>query len=277
MTNTTRTATLLFLAVACGADTKAPAPRAPVASSSAAPAVSVALSSSALPAPPPKPPLGELIDRALAEVEAAWMARDAQKLAAVYSADVEVRITLPTDGWKPLKKPDAEAQLAQLFATFPDARLTTTRTLRMGPVVAAEGYFTASSAGKKVGCPVLTLSWFEDGGLVKAQHVVFDPGTILGQLGKGDRKAKLRAVDPIPTAPIVSVTAGDTPDETKNALSVRAYYASGAAAKGASPEVLWAVGRFVVAELSVGAVRGVDVFELLDGKMKPIASYGPHR
>ena len=277
MTKTTCGATLLILAVACGADTKPPIFRAPATSASAPPAVSAAPEVSALPAPPPKPPLGELIDKTLADVEAAWMTHAAQKLAAAYSADVEVRVTLPIDGWKPLKKPAAEAQLAQLFAAFPDARLTTTRTLRMGAVVAAEGYFTGSSAGKKVGCPVLTLSWFDDGGLVKAQHVVFDPGTVLGQLGKGDRKARVRAVDPIPTAPIVSVTAGDTPDETKNAVSVRDYYASGAAPKGASPEVLWAVGRFVVAELSVGATRGVDVFELLDGKMRPIAGYGPPR
>lgn len=279
MTTTTRVATFFLLAAACGADRKAPPFPAAASSVSAAPVVSAAPSTSAstLPAPPPRPPLGELIDKTLAEVEAAWVAHDAQRLAAAYSADVEVRITLPTDGWKPLKKPAAEAQLAQLFAAFPDARLTTTRTLRMNHVVAAEGYFTGSSAGKKVGCPVLTLSWFDEGGLVNAQHVVFDPGTILGQLGKGDHKAKVRPVDPIPTAPIVSLTAGDTPDETKNAVAVRDYYASSAAPKGTTPHTLWPVGRFTVAELSVGAVPGVDVFELAEGKMKLIASYGPPR
>jgi len=279
MTKTSCGAILLILAAACGADRSPPPLPAPVASASAsaAPVVSAAASASALPATPPKPPLAELIDKTLMDIEAAWMAHDAQKLAAAYAADVEVRITSPADAWSPLKKPAAEAQLALLFAAFADGRLTTTRTLRKGNVVAAEGYFTGSTAGKKVGCPVVTLSWFDEGGLVKQQHVVFDPGTILGQLGKGDRKTKVRAVDAIPTAPIVNVTSVGAPDEARNVDAVKAYYATSAAAKATSVGEVWGVGTFVVAELTVASARVVDVFEVVGGKIRPISSYGPSR
>lgn len=277
MTKTSCGAILLILAAACGADRSPPPLPAPVASVSAAPVVSASASASAVPAPPPKAPLAELVDKTLMEIEAAWMAHDAQKLAAAYAAEVEVRITSPADAWSPLKKPAAEAQLALLFAAFADGRLTTTRTLRKGNVVAAEGYFTGSTAGKKVGCPVVTLSWFDEGGLVKLQHVVFDPGTILGQLGKGDRKTSVRAVDPIPTAPIVNVTSVGAPDEAKNVDAVKAYYATRAAAKATSVGEVWGIGTFVVAELTVASARGVDVFELVDGKIRPISSYGPPR
>jgi hypothetical protein len=279
MTKTSRGAALLILVAACGADTKVPAVRAAVASASAAPASSsVAPAASALPPSAPKPSLAELIDRTLAQTEAAWMAHDAQRLVATYAAGVEVRATLPTEAWSPLGKAALEAQLAQLLAAFPDARLTTTRTLRTGNVVAAEGYFTGSAAGKKVGCPVLALSWFDESGLVKQQHVVFDPGTVLGQLGKGDRKAKVRDVEPIPTAPIVVVTAGGTPSEAKNVELVKAYYASAAKAKSSPAGELWAAGSFVVAEIgTVGGVRGADVFELQEGKVKLLTSYGPAR
>ena len=277
MKKTTRGATLLILAVACAADGRGPAARATVTSASTAPVVSAAPAVSVEPTPTPKPPLAELIDKTLTETEAAWLAHDGKKLAAAYATDLELRVTLPTDAWSPLKKSTVEGQLAQLFAAVADARLTTTRTLRKGNVVAAEGYFTGSTGGKKVGCPVVSLSWFDDGGLVKTQHVAFDAGTILGQLGKGGPKAKVRPVEPIPTAPIVNVIAGAAPDEARNADAVKAHYASNPSAKTWSVGEPWGVGSFVVTEISVGSVHGVDVFELQDGKVKVSTSYGPPR
>ena len=276
MSKTTRGALLLLVAVACGAD-KVPVSRAGVTSASTAPMTSAAPARSVAPAPQPKPPLAELVDRALAEAEAAWLAHDGKRLAAAYADDATVSITLPNGGWTALKKPAVEAQLAELFVALPDARVTTTRTLRKGNVVAAEGYFTGSAAGKKVGCPLVTLSWFDDGGLVKEQHVAFDPGTILGQLGKGGPKVKVRAVDPIPTAPIVNVTAGADPEASKNVDAVKARYASGAASKTWTVGEPWVVGAFVVTEISVAAVHGIDVFELAAGKVKGLTSYGPPR
>lgn len=279
MTRTFGCAIALLLAAACGVGPSAPASL-PVAPSASAPPVASAVPTSGeLPAPPPKPSLAELIDRTLADTEAAWRTHDARKLAATYASGAEVRVTLPADPWTGLKKPALEANLAQLFATFPGARLTTTRTLRSGNVAASEGYFTGVASGKKVGCPVVTLSWFEDGGLVKAQHVVFEGGIILGQLGRGDRKAKVRAVEPIPTAPIVNVTAGATPGEARNVEIVKAHYASAPALKATSVDAVWGAGSFVVAEVSVvgdkATRHGVDVFELAEGQVKPSASYRP--
>jgi ketosteroid isomerase-like protein len=277
MKKTTRGATLLMLAVACAADGRGPAARATVSSASTAPVVSAAPAVSVEPPPAPKPPLAELIDKTLTDTEAAWLAHDGKKLAAAYATDVELRITLPTDAWSPLKKSAVEAQLAQLFAAVADGRVTTTRTLRKGNVVVAEGYFTGSVGGKKVGCPVVSLSWFDDAGLVKSQHAVFDPGTILGQLGKGGPKTKVRAVEPIPTAPIVNVIGGAAPDEARNLEAVKAHYASNASAKTWTTGEPWGVGSFVVVEISVGSVHGVDVFEVQDGKVKVSTSYGPPR
>lgn len=223
------------------------------------------------------------MDRTLADTEAAWRAHDARKLAATYASAAEVRVTLPSDPWPVLNKPALEASLAQLFTIFPDARLTTTRILRIGTIAVSEGYFTGASGGKKVGCPVFTLSSFGDAGLVEAQHVVFEGGTILGQLGRGGRNAKVRAVQPIPTAPIVDVTAGGTPAEARNVELVRAHYASAPALKETSIEALWGAGNFVVAEVSVVSVvagqaifhHGAEVFEVVGGEIKPPTSYGP--
>jgi steroid delta-isomerase-like uncharacterized protein len=61
---------------------------------------------------------------------------------------------------------------------------------------------------------------------VKQEINILDPMTMLGQLGRGDPKAKVRPPPAAPAPGTQFVTAKDSPEEQKNVDAVKALYSS---------------------------------------------------
>lgn len=342
MKKTVLGAAVLMLA-ACGGETKDPTNPTTVTSASATPADSAPVASaSATVAPPPKPPLAELMKKTSAAMMGAWAAHDVKKLMPTYSDDAVLSMPGPM-GWMDAKKADIETSMGGLFAAFPDSQMTATRTFVKGNVAVTESVFTGTNTGdfmgqkatgKKVGYHAVMVNWFNDDGLVSKEHVYYDHVTAMSQMGKGDPKAKFRAVEAMPTATASVIVAKDSPDEAKTVDAVKTWYTAfekkddkaflapfaddvvhmdytqpadfkgkdGAKKEWAelfktfpdakiAPTNVWAFDTFVVAELGMtatmkgamgpikatnksGTIHMLDVFEMKDGKVKAVASYG---
>lgn len=203
----------------------------PTTTTSAAPTTS---GGPAVTASGPKTPLQDLIKKTLADFDAAYAAHDAAKAAAAYAADAT--FTQPTHlGFHEHKKDEIQKNLEALFKGFPDVKLTPTREYMKGNTVVIEGVMTGThtgeymgkaATGKKFGQRYLAVLWFNDAGLIEKEHMYRDHAAMLGHLGHGDPKLKLRNVEAIPTVALEQVSAGDNAVEAKNTETVKAFLAS---------------------------------------------------
>ena len=176
--------------------------------------------------------------RFLAGLEAALAARDAKKFAALYSTGA----VLVSGGREGVHEAVGRAEIekarergfAVMGKAFPDVKWVHTRALQKGDVMVVEWVGTGTDTGgfledkptnKKVGWRGVSIYWFDDDGLVKREVNVLDPLTIMGQLGRGDSKAKVRPPATAPTAPTQWVTAKETPEVETNLDAVKAFYA----------------------------------------------------
>jgi len=188
--------------------------------------------------PPPKPVMADAQRKFLAELEAGLAARDAKKVAALYSTGA-VLTSAGKDGiHESMGRGEIEAARARGFAVmgkaFPDVKWTHTRALQNGDVMVLEWVGTGTDTGgflddkptnKKVGWRGISILWFDDDGLVRREHGVLDPLTIMGQLGRGDAATrKVRAPAQAPASPTVFVSAKGSPEEQKNLDGVKAMY-----------------------------------------------------
>ncbi len=226
---------IVLLAVGCGGGAKEAQPVTTAAS--AAPTATTpapTASASAAPAATPKAPLADLIKKTMVDMDAAWKAHDAAKVAALYAPD-GVMAEPGFMGWKESKKDEIQKDMDAYFKAFPDVRVKSLRVFTKGNMVAEETFVSGTNTGefmggkatgKKVGQFVLDIMWFNDDGLISKQHLYMDHLTMMHQLGKGNPKMKARGLEPIPTAEVEAVAAKDTPDEAKNADAIKAWYAS---------------------------------------------------
>ncbi|MEA2746344.1 MAG: hypothetical protein QOI41_487 [Myxococcales bacterium] len=173
----------------------------------------------------------------LADLEAGLAARDAKKVAALYSTGA-VLVSAGKEGvHEAVGRAEIEKGRERGFAVmgkaFPDIKWVNTRALQKGDVMVVEwvangtdtgGFLEDKPTNKKVGWRGVSIYWFDDDGLVKRELNVLDPMTILGQLGRGDSKARVRPAAATPTAPTQWVTAKDTPEEAVNLETVKAFY-----------------------------------------------------
>jgi steroid delta-isomerase-like uncharacterized protein len=182
----------------------------------------------------PKTPLQDLIKKTLADFDAAYAAHDATKAVAAYAADAT--FTQPTHlGFNEHKKDEIQKNLEGLFKGFPDVKLTPTRTYMKANQVVIEGVMTGThtgeyqghaATGKKFGQRYLAVLWFNDAGLIQKEHMYRDHAAMLGHLGHGDPKLKLRNVEAIPTVALEQVAPGDNAVESKNTDTVKAFLGS---------------------------------------------------
>jgi len=175
----------------------------------------------------------------LGELEAALTARDAKKLASLYSTGAVLRSSgrnglHDAAGRDEIEKARARG-LTVVGKTFPDIKWVHTRALQRGEVMVVEWTVTATDTGgfladkptnKKVGWRGVSVFTFDDDGLVKNEIDILDPLTMLGQLGKGDPKAKVRPPPAGPASPTQFVAAKESPEEEKNVEAVKALYSS---------------------------------------------------
>jgi predicted ester cyclase len=223
------------LLVACGGGDEKPTTPTTTTSASAPPPVASTppVTSASVVTPPPKPPLAELIKKTMADNDAAWAAHDAKKLMTTYADDVQAWGVMPPVGYGAATKAQIEAQMTGFFAAFPDGRNTTTRTFTKGNTVVVESVFSGTNTGemmgqkgtgKKVSMHSAMVYAFNADGLINQQWLFYDHLTMMGQLGQTDPKMKVRAVEPIPTAPVVNIVAKDSPEEAKNVDIAKAFY-----------------------------------------------------
>ncbi len=202
-----------------------------------------------LPAPPPpipdpppvaKPVMADAQQKFLSELHAALAARDAKKVAALYSTGA-VLVSAGKEGFhEAVGRAEIEKSRERGFAVmgkaFPDVQWVNTRALQKGDVMVVEWVGTGTDTGgfledkptnKKVGWRGVSIYWFDDDGLVKREMNVLDPMTIMGQLGRGEAKAKKVRPAPaaVPSAPTQWIAAKDSPEEQANVDAVKAFYA----------------------------------------------------
>ena len=188
--------------------------------------------------PTPKPAMADVQKKFLADLEAALAARDAKKVAALYATGA-VLVSAGKDGvHEAVGRTEIEAARARGFTVmgkaFPDLKWVNTRALQRGDVMIVEwvgtgtdtgGFLEDKPTGKKVGWRGISIYWFDDDGLVKRETNVLDPLTIMGQLGRGDYKGKVRPAATPPSTPLQWVTAKDVPELQTNLDAAHAFYA----------------------------------------------------
>jgi steroid delta-isomerase-like uncharacterized protein len=188
------------------------------------------------PAPPPKPALSDMQKAGLQTVMDGFNAHDPKKIASVYSDSA----TFGGFGTGPdLTTKDAITDhFAKLFAEFPDMKFAVSRTFTKGNVVVAEWVSTGTNTGdftgpmamkatnKSVGFQGASILWYGDDGLISKEHVYFDMGTIMAQLGVA--KMPARPLANLPSSVESHYAKGST-DEDKN---VATYNAIGDAING---------------------------------------------
>jgi steroid delta-isomerase-like uncharacterized protein len=187
--------------------------------------------------PPPRPVMADAQKKFLGDLEVALAARDAKKFASLYSTGA-VLTSAGKDGiHQAMGRAEIEAGrergLRVMGKAFPDMKWVHTRALQKGDVMVVEwigmgtdtgGFLDDKPTNKKVGWRGISVLTFDDDGLVKRENNVLDPLTIMGQLGRGDSKAKVRQPPPAPTAPTVWIAAKDSPEEQKNLDVVKSLY-----------------------------------------------------
>jgi steroid delta-isomerase-like uncharacterized protein len=222
----------LALALGCGGgDTENKGTNTPTTTTSATP---VASSAATITQPPPKPPLADLIKKTLADFDVGFAEHDAAKCAAAYATDA-VYVQPGPMGWNERHKDEIQKNLDNLFKSFPDVKLTPTRTFIKGNMVAIEGVMTGThrgdfmgnaATGKKIGHRYFGLMSFNDDGLISKEHLYHDHAAMLGHLGKGDPKLKQRDVESVPTMQLEQVASGDNALESKNETAARAWFST---------------------------------------------------
>ena len=222
----------LVFVIACGGGGSGTTTNTPTTTTSATPATSGGPTTSTQ--TPTKAPLADLIKKTLADFDAAYAAHDAAKAVAAYAPDAT--FTQPTHlGFNDHKKDEIQKNFEALFKGFPDVKLTPTREYMKGNVVVIEGVMTGThtgeymgkaATGKKFGQRYLAVLWFNDNGLIMKEHMYRDHAAMLGHLGHGDPKLKLRNVEAIPTVALEQISAGDNAVEAKNTETVKNFLAS---------------------------------------------------
>jgi steroid delta-isomerase-like uncharacterized protein len=228
----------VITSVAAAGCQEAPPPLVPSPMPEVPPAPPLPPPPAALEEPPPKPVMADAQRRFLAELEVGLAARDAKKVAALYATGA-VLTSAGKDGiHESMGRAEIETSRARGFAVmgkaFPDVKWVHTRALQSGDVMVVEwvgtgtdtgGFLDDKPTGKKVGWRGISILWFDDDGLVRREHGVLDPLTIMGQLGRGDAATrKVRAPVQAPTSPTFFVAAKASPEEQKNVDVARALY-----------------------------------------------------
>jgi steroid delta-isomerase-like uncharacterized protein len=189
------------------------------------------------PPPPPKPIMAEAQTKFLSELETALAARDAKRVAALYATGAVLSSAGKEGIHEAMGRAEIEKGRERGFAVvgkaFPDIRWAHTRAFQHGEVMVVEwaaagtdtgGFLEDKPTNKKVGWRGISILHFDDDGLVTRETTVLDPMTIMGQLGRGESKAKVRPPTVLPASPTLWLAAKGSPEEQKNLDAARSIY-----------------------------------------------------
>ena len=191
-----------------------------------------------VPPPPVEPAKLSMLDQQKAHMAAnvaAWQAHDAKKLAALYADDVVLGFP-SMEGWRETKgRADLERNMAEFFAAFSDAKVTTMRGIHAGDVLVLEwllngthsgDFMGAKPTGKRIGYRGVSVLWFGDKG-VKREHMYFDHVTFMAQMGTAPKGMVGRPVTETPAGHEPEwVVAANTDAEKKNSEAATAFFAA---------------------------------------------------
>lgn len=173
------------------------------------------------PKPEAKPELtpAQKQEQAMKAYVEAFNAHDAKKLAGFYTDGATV--TMP--GNPELKGREAiQNHYQQLFTAFPDLKTMPARVFTKGDVVVTEWVMNGTHQGemhglkateKKIGIAGADVVWMTPEAQIKEQHVYYDMGTLMSQLGVSKQKARGVAAMPANTQAVASTNG---PEEQKN-------------------------------------------------------------
>lgn len=190
------------------------------------------------PGPAPEPAKPSMLDQQKAHMAAnvaAWQAHDAKKLASLYTDDVAFGYP-SMEGWRETRgRADLEKNMAEFFAAFSDAKVTTMRGLHVGDVLVLEWVLNGTHSGdfmgmkptgKRLGYRGVSVLWFGDKG-VKREHMYFDHVTFMAQLGSAPKGMTGRPVMEVPAGHSPEwVVAANNDTEKKNIELVTAFNAA---------------------------------------------------
>jgi steroid delta-isomerase-like uncharacterized protein len=216
---TIRGAVLLSLFLyACGGETPPPANLPPQPTASAAPTTTTAPTAET-PPPAPKPTMAESLAKVEKTVVEGFAAGDAKKMASAYAENGVLKMP----GVPDMTGREAIAGGAQMyFSAFKDTKLMPVRVFSKGNVAVIHWVMTGTHSGdfmgakasnKQVGHQGASVLWLNDDGLIKEEHLYWNPPTVLSQVGASKEKGR-----PVMTAPATTdrVVAQGSSDEERN-------------------------------------------------------------
>jgi steroid delta-isomerase-like uncharacterized protein len=227
-----------WLLAACGGGNQASGgPDMPPPPSGPAEPASPAAPSTEQPAPAPtKLSLPDLEHRSLEQSHAAWAAHDAKQLADLYAADVTFAYPSMEGMRETHGRAELEKNMSAFFQAFPDVRIANLRTLVAGDVLTTEwivagtqtgDFMGIKPTGKKIGYRGLSIMWFGEDGLVKAEHMYMDHATFMAQLGIAPKGMTGRPFMDVPAdAKNDWVAATGSEQEKKNSELANGFFAT---------------------------------------------------
>jgi len=227
---------LALVTSACGDKDQAPPPKTPettaVATTTAPPPPPPVDTTPPPPPPAPKPTMAELQQKAGQTIMEAFNAHDAKKGASVYADDATFRMAgAPADA----KGRDAiQAGMQRLFDSFSNFKASTQYAFVNNDVVIAVwnmngthsgDFFGVKATEKPVGWTGASVIWFNQDGMIKEEHVYWDVGTVMAQIGAAPKGMKARAIPALAAQPTMIVATGGG-NEQKNVDAFKAWYGS---------------------------------------------------
>lgn len=224
-----------MLASACGDKDQAPPPKTPettaVATTTAPPPPPVDTTPPP-PPPAPKPTMAELQQKAGQTIMEGFNSHDAKKAASIYADDATFRMAgAPADA----KGRDAvQAGIQTMFDSFSNFKAATQFVFAKGDVLVAVWNMTGTHSGnfmgvkateKPVGWTGASVIWFNADGLVKEEHVYWDVGTVMAQIGAAPKGMKARAIPALAAQPTVFAST-NSETEQKNLDAFKMWYGS---------------------------------------------------
>jgi steroid delta-isomerase-like uncharacterized protein len=202
---------ILASLVACEDKPSSPAPAASVSANAA---TLTTPSASAAPAAP-KLTMAELQAKANKAILEAWNSHDPKKVAALFATDGVLKVAgLPDQKGRDAITTDAQTA----FTGFPDFKVAYSNIISKGNMQVAEWTINGTNSGewqgqKATGRPMgvsgVSITTFDDEGLVKEEHRYFDAVNIAQQLDAKAKEGSFRPVAKLPAAAETHVAKDD--------------------------------------------------------------------
>lgn len=221
---------IVLALVACGGSNepaKTPEETAAKVEQPVTPPAAAATADMPAPATATKLTMAEISAKGIAAYVDGMNAHDAKKVTALYAENAVMKSPGEPDT---TGKAELEKSLAGFFAGVPDLKMAANYVFNAGDVSILQVAMTGTHKGdmgplkatnKPVGWQAATVIWWNAEGQIKEEHLYWDVGTMMSQIGMSKQKSPA-----IPTlgTKTETFTAGSNPAEGKNPAALKAFY-----------------------------------------------------